>query len=336
MVAQLDKEYVEVSKERSVKRFISYLLFEGRPHTTKGQWFNPVVFSLLRTMAKLPGDKKVDRPIFITGLGRSGTTVLGLIMSLHKQLGYLNEPKAAWSLIDEKTDTLDDYVKDKGDYNLPASSVTDDMRRIAQRVFGRYLSAVGRSRLLDKYPEHIFRVDYLLSIFPDAKIIFITRSGVDAVASIAKWSQDNGLEQSDSVEDWWGRNDAKWHYLCQQVLSQMPYQSALSNLDLPKLDHVNRAALEWVVTMDAGIKARQDFPDQIETVSYESLLTEPETFFDSLFKFCELSPQQDVIDYAKSKIFQQRPRPMPDLLPEIKPLFEATMQRLNYSVETPE
>jgi len=333
MVAQLDKEYVQLSKERSIKRFISYLLFEGRPHTTKGQWFNPVVFSLLRGLAKWPGGKKVDRPIFITGLGRSGTTVLGLIMSLHKELGYLNEPKAAWSLIDEKTDTLDDYVAGKGEYNLLASQVSDNMKLIAQRVFSRYLSVIGRSRLLDKYPEHIFRVGYLLSIFPDAKIIFITRSGVDAVASIAKWSQDNGLQQSDSVEDWWGRDDAKWHYLCAQILSQDAYKQALTDLDLLALDHVNRAALEWVVTMNAGIEARQTFPEQINTVSYESLLTEPETFFESLFGFCELNPQQDVIDYARSKIFQQKPRPMPDLLPEVQTLFEATMQRLDYPFE---
>lgn len=333
MVAQLDKKYVELSKERSLKRFISYLLFEGRPHTTKGQWFNPVVFSLLRALGKLPGGKPVDRPIFITGLGRSGTTVLGLIMSLHKELGYLNEPKAAWSLVDERTDTVDDYVTGKGQYNLLESHVTDGMRLIAQRIFGRYLSVIGRARLLDKYPEHIFRVDYLLSIFPDAKIVFITRSGVDAVASIAKWSQDNGLEQSDSVEDWWGRNDAKWDYLCEQILSEPSYKEALVDVDLPALDHVNRAALEWVATMNAGLVARQAFPEQINSVSYESLLTQPEAFFESLFGFCELDLQQDLIEYAKSKIFQQRPRPMPDLRPEIQTLFEATMQRLDYPFE---
>jgi len=107
----------------------------------------------------------------------------------------------------------------------------------------------------------------------------------------------------------------------------------LTDLDLLALDHVNRAALEWVVTMNAGIEARQTFPEQINTVSYESLLTEPETFFESLFGFCELNPQQDVIDYARSKIFQQKPRPMPDLLPEVQTLFEATMQRLDYPFE---
>jgi len=330
MVAQLDKEYVELSKERAIKRFFSYLFFEGRPHTTKGQWFNPVVFALLRLLAKLPGTKTVKKPVFITGLGRSGTTVLGLIMSVHKDLGYLNEPKAAWRLIDGKTDMLDDYVTGVGQYQLQARDVTDAMREKAQRIFARYLALIGRSRLLDKYPEHIFRVSYLLSVFPDAKIIFITRSGIDAVASIAKWSEVNGLEQGDSMEDWWGRNDAKWHYLCDQVLNTSGYKNALSTVDLLEIDHVNRAALEWVVTMDAGIKARQDFPKQIISVSYESLLNKPVDFFKDLFEFCELKQQQDVVDYAQSKIFQQRPRPMPELLPEIQRLFEATMSQLEY------
>jgi len=330
MVAQLDKEYVELSKERALKRFLSYLFFEGRPHTTKGQWFNPVVFALLRLLAKLPGDKSLNKPVFITGLGRSGTTVLGLIMSVHKDLGYLNEPKAAWRLVDEKTDTLDDYVAGMGQYQLKASDVSSTMREKARRIFARYLALIGRSRLLDKYPEHIFRVAYLLSVFPDAKIIFITRSGVDAIASIAKWSEVNTLEQGDSVEDWWGRNDAKWHYLCAQVLSLPAYQESLSGVDLQALDHVNRAALEWLVTMDAGIKARQEFPEQIVSVSYESLLSEPVEFFKNVFDFCELEHQQDVVDYAQSKIFQQRPRPMPELLPEIEQLFAATMKQLEY------
>ncbi len=330
MVAQLDKEYVELSKERTIKRFISYLFFEGRPHTTKGQWFNPIVFALLRLLGKLPGKKSLHKPIFITGLGRSGTTVLGLIMSVHKELGYLNEPKLAWRLVDEKTDTLDDYIAGKGQYQLLASDVTASMREKAQRIFARYLGLIGRSRLLDKYPEHIFRVAYLLSVFPDAKIIFITRSGVDAIASIAKWSEVNGLEQGDSLEDWWGRNDAKWHYLCEQVLSASSYKESLASVDLASIDHVNRAALEWLVTMDAGITARQEFPEQIVSVSYESLLTAPKEFFKNLFEFCELDHQQDVVDYAQSKIFQQRPRPMPDLLPEIEQLFEATMKKLNY------
>ena len=285
MVAQLDKEYVELSKERTLKRFLSYLLFEGRPHTTKGQWFNPVVFALLRLLGKLPNAKALNKPVFITGLGRSGTTVLGLIMSVHKDLGYLNEPKAAWRLIDEKTDTLDDYVSGVGQYQLQASDVDGSMREKAKRIFSRYLALVGRSRLLDKYPEHIFRVAYLLSIFPDAKIIFITRSGVDAIASIAKWSEVNGLEQGDEVEDWWGRNDAKWHYLCSQVLSLPAYKEPLSDVDLRSIDHVNRAALEWIVTMDAGIKARQEFPEQIMSVSYESLLSEPIDFFKSVSVF---------------------------------------------------
>ena len=58
MVAQLDKEYVELSKERALKRFLSYLFFEGRPHTTKGQWFNPVV-SVSYTHLTLPTKRVV-------------------------------------------------------------------------------------------------------------------------------------------------------------------------------------------------------------------------------------------------------------------------------------
>jgi len=328
MLAQLDKRYIKLSKKKALKRFLSYFLFEGRPHSTTGQWFNPVVFFLLRLLLKFDQNTAVYKPIFIVGLGRSGTTVLGLIMSMHKDLAYLNEPKAIWSLIDERTDTLDDYCLNKGQLDLDASHVTETIVVKARRIFANYLRCIGRSRLLDKFPEHVFRVDYLLSVFPDAKIIFISRTGNDAVASIAKWSLDHETNSADDKEDWWGRNDAKWRYICNQSLSSDPYREQLSHLDLESLDPLNRAALEWVITIDKGLDVMDKFDDKVFHVRYEELLENPENILRSIIEYCELSHDPQLLEYAKHKIFQQTTKPVPILNDAVASLFSATAARL--------
>ena len=328
MVAQIDKKYVELSKEKTIKRFFSYLLFEGRPHSTKGQWFNPVVFSVLKGLSKLTPNKPVDRPVFIVGLGRSGTTVLGLVMSMHKDLAYLNEPKAIWSLVDERTDTVDDYLIGKGEYNLTSNDVTEPIANKANTIFSNYLRFIGRSRLLDKYPEHIFRLGYLFSIFPDAKIIFISRSGNDAVASIAKWSEVNQRGNDENLEDWWGRDNAKWSYICEQLLNQGEYKKVLNGIELDSLDHVNRAALEWVVTMDRGLIALEQYNEKICHVRYEELLDRPIDFLENVFDYCEISNDPQVTEYVQEKIYKQQSKQAPTLFEPIKTLFDATNVRL--------
>ncbi len=90
MIAQIDREYLTYGLGRAARRIASYVLYEGRPLTAKGRFINPFVFAWLRMLATLPGTSKVYRPIFITGLGRSGTTILGILLSLHRDVGYVN------------------------------------------------------------------------------------------------------------------------------------------------------------------------------------------------------------------------------------------------------
>ncbi len=103
MIAQIDREYLSYGFARTARRLASYGLYEGRPLTTKGRFINPLVFTWLNILAALPGEPVVRQPIFITGLGRSGTTILGILLSVHREVGYLNEPKALWHVIDPRT-----------------------------------------------------------------------------------------------------------------------------------------------------------------------------------------------------------------------------------------
>ena len=332
MIAQIDREYLTYGLGRAVRRIASYGLYEGRPLTTKGRFINPLVFAWLRTIAALPGTPKVDRPIFITGLGRSGTTILGILLSLHRDVGYLNEPKALWHLIDPRQDINGNYSTTSARFRLGENDAHPDILLRAHRLFGRYLAFTGATRVVDKYPELIFRVPYVRKIFPDAKFVFITRNGQDAVPSVVKWSERLGIKSSSHTDDWWGRDDIKWHYLRQQLILADPAYEAVWPVTAADLDHANRAALEWIVTMREGLTQERRFPESVVRISYEMLLNNPITELEKLQNVCGLTPDPAVTEYAKKRLYENPAKGSLTLLPEIAVLFNETMGQLGYAL----
>ncbi|MCG8053253.1 MAG: sulfotransferase [Candidatus Thiodiazotropha endolucinida] len=330
MIAQLDSEYNKNGFKKILRRLVSYGFFEGRPHTTKGQWFNPVVFSLLKLINFVPGTSTLHKPIFITGLGRSGTTILGVILSLHRDVGFLNEPKAIWRLVDPQHDINGDYVSTNGKFKLSSKDVTENATLTANRIFSRYLKLVNSSRLVDKYPELIFRVDYILKLFPDAKILFLTRNGCDAIHSIDLWSRRLGIQKNGVIEDWWGRDDVKWSYLRDQIINIDDTYAEIRSVATKDLDHVNRAALEWIITMREGLKQYSQYPNSVYQFKYEDLLIYKSDVISQILECCELSRDNTVTTYADSMLYTNSQKPYPLLNKEIDILFRKTMHSLKY------
>jgi hypothetical protein len=330
MIAQIDREYMSYGLGRMARRLASYGLYEGRPLTTKGRFINPLVFGWLRTLAALPGTPDVDRPVFITGLGRSGTTILGILLSLHRQIGYLNEPKALWHVVDPRQDINGNYSSAGGRFRLEAADATPDIRLRTRRLFSRYLALTGASRVVDKYPELIFRVGYVREIFPDAKFVFITRSGADAVPSVVQWSKRLGTVSDGHVDDWWGRDDIKWNYLRNElILSDAAYES-LRSVATADLDHANRAALEWTVTMREGLAQEARYPSSVIRIAYEDLLGAPRDALERLQRECGFDPDPAVAEYAANRLYDNPAKGWPVLHPEVDRLFRETMERLGY------
>lgn len=330
MIAQIDRNYLNYGLGRTARRLASYALYEGRPLTTKGRFINPAVFMLLKTLAVLPGKPAVNRPVFITGLGRSGTTILGILLSLHRQVGYLNEPKALWHVIDPRQDINGNYASSGGRFRMDAMDATPAMSLRARRLFSRYLTLTGSSRVVDKYPELIFRVGYVRALFPDAKFIFVTRSGTDVVPSVVKWSERLGVKSGLRTDDWWGRNDIKWHYLRTQLILGDATYASVWPLATPDLDHTNRAALEWIVTMREGLAQEQRYPGAVLRVAYETLLDDPAGALERLQWQCGLEPDVRVTDYAKKRLYDNPAKGWPELHPAVDALLRDTMTSLGY------
>ena len=332
MIAQIDSRYIKTRPTKVLTRLMSYAFFEGRPVTTKGRWINPLVFSLLKRFATNNNRyESVEKPIFILGTGRSGTTILGIVLSMHREIGYLNEPKAIWHLIHPHEDIIGSYSQvSDAKYRLTAEDATDEMRQRAARMFGAYLTATRSKRLVDKYPELIFRVDFVRALFPDARFIFLVRNGWDTCHSIATWSKRLGVQVNNQKHDWWGVNDQKWRLLVEQLVRTDPIFSHVAD-EVKRIDrHLDRAAVEWVITMREGLHLMQTVPDCVHLVYFEDLTSQPDETLSALCDFCELSTDATFQEYARQTLHRVPARKPFDIHPKISPIFHETMAKLRY------
>ncbi len=330
MVAQLDSLYIRTSPQKTLVRLLSYVLFEGRPLTTKGQWINPLISALFSFEKRLPQLRTVHKPIFIIGTGRSGTTILGTLLSIHREVGFLNEPKALWHSIYPDEDLVGSYSRGLAKYRLSAQDASESIRATSHKLYGAYLTATASKRVVDKYPELVFRIPFVKELFPDAKFLFLVRNGWDTCQSIEGWSQKKGVEVHAEEHDWWGADKRKWKLLWDQVLSTdeqfkllLPVRDELEN-------PIDMAALEWIISMQEGLRYLQEFPDCMYKLHYEELVAQPQTSLTQLLDFCELSSDKRFINYACQRLTPNQPRDKVSLHQLLQPIFNQTMKTLGY------
>lgn len=330
MVAQIDSTYIKVRPSKLLARLLSYALFEGRPLTTKGRWINPIVFGLLWLQCKIPAPRKVRKPIFIIGTGRSGTTVLGIVLSMHKSTAFLNEPKAIWHVAFRQEDLIGSYSRAAARYRLTAIDASKSVISAMHRIYGWYLTCTFSCRVVDKYPELIFRVPFVRAIFPDAKFLFLVRNGWDTCQSIEHWSERLGVDDGRERHDWWGVDKRKWHLLVDQVASTDP-DLAPRLQEIRALDgHADMAAVEWTLTMREGIRLREQCPDAVQTVNYEDLASDPASAFEKICEFCDLPKDSTFEAYARQVLRPSKPASPFKLHAAIDAPFRQTMLQLGY------
>lgn len=321
MIAQMTPLYIKTRPTKAISRLISYAFFEGRPLTLKGRWINPLVFTQFALEKRLPQLKKVNKPIFIMGTGRSGTTILGMLLSMHKDVGFLNEPKALWHSIYPEEDIIGNYTRGPARYRLGTTDATEEVCSRAHHLFSAYLFFAASKRVVDKYTEHIFRIPFIRTIFPDAKFVFLVRSGWDTCASINIWSKPY---------NWWGVNNRKWSLMVEQLVrADADLKELVSCIE--KLDnHLDMAVVEWIITMREGLRQKLQHANCIYTLKYEDLVHEPRKFLAELLEFCELRNDEVFFNYAKSELRPISKKEPFDIHPLLRPLFERTMKEMGY------
>ncbi|MCF6472181.1 sulfotransferase [Nonomuraea sp. MG754425] len=148
-----------------------------------------------------------DRPVFVIGCPRSGTTMLQLMLHSHPRMAVPPETRflvpayyrrrtwgdlriaqrrralAEWIATDRST-KFRELKLDKNEFVQQAVDGPGSLGSVIGTAFRMYADRFDKVRWGDKRPSYVKQVDLLLRLFPDAQFIHLIRDGRDCVASL--------------------------------------------------------------------------------------------------------------------------------------------------------
>lgn len=235
---------------------------------------------LARVGTSVAMTKNCPTIIFLVGCGRSGTTLLGTLLSQHPQIVYFNEPIDVWNAIDPRTDSLD-FFGGKGLCHLGEEHVNTTNIARAQRIFTNLQFFFACHTIVEKLPANSWRLRWLRQLFPQARFLHIVRSGPDVVSSIARLTLDRSYRVGGrpNMSKWWGVGNHKLKQLIREAPLFAGYHSELETL-LTRAAYDCRvfAAHEWI-SANRDIeeaKKRLGLSDlDYMLIRYEDLVSDP-------------------------------------------------------------
>ena len=235
----------------------------------------------------------ISRPVFIIGCGRSGTTILGKILSKHKNVTYLNEPRKLWFSVYPETDiwSHEAYQRD-GKLLLTEDDASKSKNKKISRIFRYETFKSGNPVLVEKLPINSFRLYFIKSIFPDARFIYIYRNGLEVARSIEKLV-DKG---------WFGSKSYKWKKLTEYALSK----SDLRDLPAMCVTNYDRGLLEWRLSVDATVNFLSSLsPENYYELKYNRLIEHPVRTVSEILNFIGVGLDPIVINFASNNLVRK-------------------------------
>ena len=239
-------------------------------------------FHFLRSLANVQscfGDCDSTQPVaFVVGCGRSGTTILGQLLSAHPEINYYFEPYHLWAAIDRQTDVLNLYHRKDTRLMLSGAEVSSQTRVRFNRLIRRSHSA---NLTIEKTPLNALRIGYIEKLAPTAKFVHIVRDGVDVANSIDRLARGNTYKIAGmpSLNQWWGVDDSKWRSLEKEGCKAGYYPEAVSD----RLSHHAKGAYEWLVSLKEIDRQRQLLGSRFYELNYTEFVHQPAS---ELTKLC--------------------------------------------------
>lgn len=277
--------------------------------------------------------RKIERPIFLWGAGRTGSFLLYDIVSMHDGVvcprsfdrlndglyGHHHHGRGKWNhILDNpfppiegaKRFILTGYPDIAQAHSYPAAQIKalrDGYRRLAAGTW-------RRRRLLDKAPHYTFLIPLLETLFPDALHVHCVRDPTAVARSYYRRMCEPGAIGADGI---WGAHPKDW-------------QRAAS-LPLP-----DRATWLAVHTMMQGLENEQRLGARCLRVAYEEVTASPKRVVARVLKFLQLPHSTKLMDKLPEKFENYNKAAMKFSLEcdEMRRELSALCQSLSYPAES--
>jgi hypothetical protein len=229
--------------------------------------------------------------VFLTGCGRSGTTILGTVLGRRREVRYLNDQFRLWTESFAAADIWTDR-REPARVALTEADATADGRA---RLMERLETARGAAPVvIEKLAINNFRLGFLRRVAPEARFINIRRHGVEVARSIARKIE---------AGEWYGHSDRKWRLLAQHAEGR-----GLGELAASCETPYERGLLEWRMSVEAAAPWVEKLaPESLIAVTYEELLADPAGVTRRIEGFLGLPPDPAAAAWAKANLARQHP-----------------------------
>lgn len=253
---------------------------------------------------------------FLTGCGRSGTTILGTILSRRAEVRYVNDRFRLWTEPFPETDIWSQRPE-PARVALGPEDVTAAGR---QELLGRLVRVrESASLVVEKLAINNFRLPFLRALAPEARFINIRRHGVEVARSIARRVE---------AGEWYGMGDRKWALLVEHA--QAVGLGALAERCRTPYD---RGLLEWRMSVEAAQTEIDAMPRRnVIAVTYEDLVAQPAKTVMEIERFLDLPAGQAAARWAQRNVLRRSPTAAEASIPaSTERIAGDTLRRFGYS-----
>jgi hypothetical protein len=231
-------------------------------HATKAA-IEAVGFTLWRPIW---GGQRLERPIFLIGCPRSGTSISAVLFARHPDVANVSEAGEIWD--------PHRYANPEADHHWTAADVTpDDTARLHSRFeFARRIR--HRARFLNKHPRNSVRIEYLQAVFPDALFIHIIRDGRAVVRSMLAMYEREPARKAVPMGNFC--KPPNWRLYLRD-------------------DPVEQAALQWREIVLYVLGKRDELGARYHEYRYEDLCQDPRRVLGQAMAFAGLRTGEDVL-----------------------------------------
>lgn len=236
----------------------------------------------MRRRFPYPWNVSLNKPVFVVGSSRSGTTILTDVLGLSPELHEFSEHpivrRHMWHMVED------------------SSAITSELSEL-EITLVRLSGVSPDKRILEKSPGHSLLTKSLSDYFPDAKFIHIVRDARDSASSMLKheWIVDELREV---------------HPVFWFDLLPLEYREEWKTLTLWE-----RAILRWALYVSEARRISHQNKKYLE-VEYEMLCLHPHEMFDKICLFLGLNDfpmlEAGISRIDSTKAFGWKKKPISD------------------------